>query len=94
MVCCILISLISSLFKPLGCFIKVLWDTLTLFIQVTKIKRGTWLRLFNLGNLYEQGKGVPQDFNKAAEWFKKAADQGYEDAANHLADLKQKGLVQ
>lgn len=29
-----------------------------------------------LGQLYEQGLGVPQDFNKAAEWYTKGAAAG------------------
>lgn len=29
-----------------------------------------------LGQLYEQGMGVPQDFGKAAEWYAKAAELG------------------
>jgi hypothetical protein len=30
----------------------------------------------NLGFLYDQGRGVPQDFAKAAGWYEKAAEQG------------------
>jgi len=29
-----------------------------------------------LGYLYGEGRGVPQDFTKAAEWFSRAAEQG------------------
>ncbi len=31
---------------------------------------------FQLGFLYAQGQGVPQDYAQAASWFRKAADQG------------------
>ncbi|MDD3102816.1 MAG: TonB family protein [Candidatus Cloacimonetes bacterium] len=29
---------------------------------------------FNLGDIYYQGRGVPQDFKKAAKWFRQAAN--------------------
>jgi TPR repeat protein len=31
----------------------------------------------NLGALYAEGHGVPQDFQEALAWYQKAADQGY-----------------
>ena len=31
---------------------------------------------YNLGYMYEQGRGVPQDYAKAVEWYRKAADNG------------------
>ncbi len=34
----------------------------------------------NLGLRYDQGKGVEQNHAKAAEWYQKAAEQGYEKA--------------
>ena len=35
--------------------------------------------------MYEQGRGVSQDYLKAAEWYRKAADRGYGGAQNNLA---------
>jgi uncharacterized protein len=32
---------------------------------------------YNLGLLYAQGQGVPQDDGQAIQWFRRAADQGY-----------------
>jgi TPR repeat protein len=32
---------------------------------------------FNLGLMYYDGTGVPQDFKQAASWFQRSADQGY-----------------
>jgi len=32
---------------------------------------------FNLGLMYAEGEGVPQDFVAAVAWYRKAADQGY-----------------
>jgi hypothetical protein len=38
---------------------------------------------YNLGNLYLEGRGMPQDDAKALKWFRRAADQG--DAVNVAA---------
>jgi TPR repeat protein len=38
-----------------------------------------------LGFCYSLGKGVKQDFEKAAYWYTKAAEQGHSDAQNQLA---------
>jgi TPR repeat protein len=31
---------------------------------------------YDLARLYHQGKGVPQDYREAFQWYRKAADQG------------------
>ena len=38
--------------------------------------------------MYQYGKGVPKDLVQAAEWFRKAADQGTENARKALAELR------
>ena len=38
----------------------------------------------SLGNLYNQGKGVPQDYAEAAKWYSKAAEQGHSSAQSML----------
>ena len=35
---------------------------------------------FNLGLIYYNGKGVPQDYKEAIKWFTKSAEQGDADA--------------
>lgn len=42
---------------------------------------------FNLGTHYFAGKGVDQNFEKAAEWFEKAADAGIPQAMINLANI-------
>jgi tetratricopeptide (TPR) repeat protein len=37
--------------------------------------------------LYQNGQGVPQSYDKAREWFQKAADAGNADASNKLGEL-------
>jgi len=41
-----------------------------------------------LGIMYEEGKGVTQDYNQAISWYQKAADQGNSDARTNLKDLE------
>ena len=38
----------------------------------------------NLGVIYENAKGVPQDINEALKWYRLAAEQGYGGAQNNL----------
>ena len=42
----------------------------------TLAKQGDASAQHNLGQLYYQGKGVPQDDKTAAKWFRLAAKQG------------------
>ena len=46
---------------------------------------------FELGILYKNGQGVPQDYAQAASWYRKAADQGVAVAQLHLGTLYFKG---
>ena len=39
---------------------------------------------FNLGVMYDQGKGVEQDYKQAVYWYKKSAEQGYANAQYNL----------
>ena len=42
----------------------------------------------NLGNCYKDGKGVEQDKDKAIEWYRKASDNGCEEAKEALDELQ------
>ena len=44
-----------------------------------------------LGAMYSKGQGVPQDYKKAAEWYRKAADQGVSDAQSNLGVMYANG---
>ncbi|MFO7604643.1 MAG: tetratricopeptide repeat protein, partial [Gammaproteobacteria bacterium] len=46
---------------------------------------------YNMGLLFLNGRGVPQDERAAGEWFKKAARQGSADAQYNLGVLYYKG---
>lgn len=45
-----------------------------------------------VGEFYEQGLGVPQDYVEAARWYQAAADQGFSRAQRSLAYLYEQGL--
>ncbi len=45
----------------------------------------------NLGILYEEGRGVTQDFTRASELYQQAADLGFVDAKFNLGDLYERG---
>ncbi|MBF0125346.1 MAG: sel1 repeat family protein [Magnetococcales bacterium] len=44
-----------------------------------------------LGLMYEQGSGVPQDFDQAMKWYRKAAKQGYSEAYIRIGSLYHNG---
>ena len=45
----------------------------------------------NLGFCYQEGQGVPQNYDKAVKWYQKAADQGNAGAQNNLGFCYQEG---
>jgi TPR repeat protein len=45
----------------------------------------------NLGAMYDDGHGVPQDYGQARLWYEKAAAQGYANAQSNLAVLYDDG---
>src|SRR5690242_4574215 len=50
-------------------------------------ERGDAAAQFNLGVMYAQGLGMPQDVAQAALWFRRAADQGHAAAQSNLGVL-------
>ena len=46
---------------------------------------------FNLGVMYANGQGVPQDYAAAVSWYRKAAEQGHASAQNNLGLMYGKG---
>lgn len=45
-----------------------------------------------LGNRYEKGNGITQDYAQAAKWYRMAADQGFTKAESELGILYAKGF--
>jgi TPR repeat protein len=54
-------------------------------------QRGDATAQNELGLLYYEGKGVPQNHNKAKEWFDKAVEQGHAGAQVNLGTLYLRG---
>ena len=46
---------------------------------------------FDLGVMYANGEGVPQDYTQAVAWWRKAADQGHARAQNNLGVMYETG---
>ena len=50
----------------------------------TKAETGDQNAQVALGKAYQEGNGVPQNFEQAVKWYRKAADQGNAEAQNDL----------
>ena len=48
---------------------------------------------YNIGVMCYSGEGGPQDLPAAVEWFRKAAEQGHEDAQGNLLGMHVMGAV-
>ena len=46
---------------------------------------------YNLGLMYDNGRGVKQDDFEAVKWYRKAAEQGYADAQFNLGNMYANG---
>jgi TPR repeat protein len=46
---------------------------------------------FNLGTMYENGQGVPQDYKEAVKRYREAAEQGHAGAQNNLGLMYAQG---
>ena len=66
-------------------------DKAALATLETEARQGNKYAQFSLGVLYYNGQGVPQDYNQAAQWYRKAAEQGRADARNNLGVLYDQG---
>ena len=50
-------------------------------------ERGDPEAQFYYAKRYYFGRGLPQDYEKAATWFLRSADQGYPDAQWYIAEM-------
>ena len=46
---------------------------------------------YNLGVMYDKGRGVPQDYTKAVHWYRRAADQRFALAQYNLGAMYTSG---
>ena len=54
-------------------------------------KQGNMLIQFKLGVMYDQGKGVIQDYEEAFKWYYLSAEQGFANAQYNLGSMYAKG---
>ncbi len=54
-------------------------------------EQGNPIAQFNLGLMYDNGEGVPQDYQAAVKWYTLAAKQGDVDARFNLGVMYAKG---
>ena len=54
-------------------------------------EQGSAKAQYNLGVMYDNGLGVPQDYIEAVNWYRKAAEQGDAEAQNNLAFMYDNG---
>ena len=67
-------------------------DYKTAYNEVVALaEQGNAKAQFNLGLMYENGQGVPQDDKQAVYWFRKAAEQGNAKAQYNLGVMYAKG---
>ena len=60
----------------------------TFKFHLQKAKDGDVGSQFRVAQLYLEGKGTQRDTNQAIVWFKKAKEQGNDEAANELKNLE------
>jgi TPR repeat protein len=67
--------------------IKMLKTVEELIEEYSAFQRGDAKPQKILGHMYRWGRGVPQDFAAAMNWYRKAAEQGNADAQYDLGDI-------
>jgi Sel1 repeat len=61
-------------------------------LWLAQAKEGDKVAQTYVGEMYEKGLGVQPDYGRAAEWYRKAAEQGYARAQMNFGYLYEKGL--
>ena len=56
-----------------------------------RAEKGSANAQYNLGAIYDNGDGVPEDDTEAVKWFRKAADQGHVNAQFNLGVMYANG---
>ena len=59
--------------------------------MVTLGNPGNAAAQFNLGVMYHDGQGVPQDYAEAVKWYRIAAEQGHPSSQYNLGVMYDKG---
>lgn len=78
--------LLMALLTPAGAAEKDVWQIVFDF-QIKLAKQGNAAAQEKVGEMFEEGRGVKQDFTKARYWYTQAANQGRKGAINKLKGL-------
>ena len=54
-------------------------------------KQGHAKAQYNLGVMYDNGRGVPQDYKEAIKWYRRSAEQGHASAQTNLGVMYKNG---
>jgi TPR repeat protein len=76
-----------SIFLSLFCIVNLVWGEIDLKEIEKLAESGNVEAQFNLGLMFDQGQGVPQNYTEAAKWYRKAAEQGHADAQYFLGTM-------
>ena len=60
-------------------------------VQKLAAEQGDEFAQSDLGDMYENGKGVLQDYKEAVKWYRLAAEQGDEFARSNLGIMYENG---
>ena len=90
------------LFGIVGVFIHITtaqaanYDAGVFEFQQKLAKNGNPQAQYNLGSMYENGRGTAQNFDKARSWYKKSSAKNYKPAIQRLTflDIKRSGFKQ
>ena len=61
-------------------------------LVLPRAKQGDIPSQFNLGKMYQQGLGISKDLQKAAKWYRLAAEQDHPEAQFNLGGMYYQGL--
>ena len=65
-------------------------EALKTFLPLAETSNHAYSQYF-LGRMYADGRGVPQNQQEAAKWYRKAAEKGVQDAQFRLGGLYERG---
>jgi len=82
---------LTAIFLSFFCLVNFAWGEIDLREIKKLAESGDVEAQFNLGFMYDQGQGVPQNYSKAIKWYRKAADQGHVDAQYFLGTMYVQG---
>ena len=82
---------LTAIFLSFFCLVNLAWGEINLKEIEKLAESGDIEAQFNLGFMFDQGQGVPQNYAEAVKWYRKAADHGHVDAQYFLGTMYVQG---